>query len=73
MTYSPEDADNKVIILPLRNGSDIDWNFLRSIDTLKDAKLEPIFDEARADFKVKYNFFCGIRWPLFFTLCYSGS
>ena len=54
MTYSPEDADNKVIILPLRNGSDIDWNFLRSIDTLKDAKLEPITDEARADFKVKY-------------------
>ena len=51
MTFSPIEADNKVIILPLKNGFDIDWNFLRTIEKFKDAKLEPISDEKRKDFK----------------------
>jgi|FrelakmetLWP11LW_1041352.scaffolds.fasta_scaffold141888_1 hypothetical protein len=51
MTFSPDEADNKVLILPLKNDFNIDWNFLRTIEKFKDAKLEPISDEKRKDFK----------------------
>ena len=51
MTFSPDSADNKVIILPLKNGVEIDFDFLRTIDKFKDAKLDPVSDEDRKDFK----------------------
>lgn len=35
MSFSPDSADNKVIILPLKNGVDIDYEFLRTIDKFK--------------------------------------
>ena len=51
MTFAPDSADNKVIVLPLKNGADIDFDFLRTIDKFKDAKLDPVTDEGRKGFK----------------------
>jgi hypothetical protein len=50
MTFSPDAADNKVIVLPLKNGVDIDFDFLRTIVKFKDAKLAPVSDEDRKGF-----------------------
>ena len=50
MTFLPNEADNKVIILPLTRDLEIDWTFVRTIETFKDVKLEPVSDEARCDF-----------------------
>jgi len=51
MSFSPDSADNQVIVLPLKNGADIDFDFLRTINKFKDAKLDPVSDEDRKDFK----------------------
>jgi endoribonuclease Dicer len=51
MTFSPDEADNKVIILPLKNGADIDWTFLNTINRFKNSKLEPVSDDDRTNFQ----------------------
>jgi len=51
MSFAPDMADNKVIVLPLKNGTEIDFDFLRTIDKFKDAKLDPVSDEGRKGFK----------------------
>ena len=50
MTFSPHEADNKVIILPLNAGLDIDWTFLETIQRFKDDKIEAVSNEARKGF-----------------------
>ncbi len=55
MTFSPHEADNKVIILPLNAGLDIDWTFLETIERFKDDKLEPVSNEARDGFVFDEN------------------
>jgi len=52
MVFSPEQADNSVLVVPLKKQprKDIDWDFLRLISSQKETKLSVVPDEERTDF-----------------------